>query len=302
MSTQTKRFRILTVARHQRRKKNKKNECRNICTTAEILMGSLLFCNHTQLHSRRKRLAKKGLKPQDSPYYDPVKNPHGMPPDEEELKRAAKVGLQGGVRRKIPRPDGAPPPPRAPVPPPPRSAPPPDAELVPHPRPDLLIKAEQERARRQADAQAARDRRSALQLAQANADGATGANAIAVPQRPGSIGPPTAPTTSTTSTTTTTSNPAAAAAATAAAAAAEADDAGDSAKLRVDPAALRLVPVELRVAFICLRSSICNPYVHTRHDNLLVALDCVARETCSNRDDNDCDDCNVNVVVEQQRN
>jgi hypothetical protein len=28
----------------------------------------------------RKRLAKKGLKPEDSPYFNPITNPFGLPP------------------------------------------------------------------------------------------------------------------------------------------------------------------------------------------------------------------------------
>jgi hypothetical protein len=96
-----------------------------------------------RLAKHKRRLAKKGLAPQDSPFYDAVSNPFGLPPTrEEEAANLRQQRLSTAAARKPPRPPGPPPPARATrfIPPLPREPWPTNAPVVPHPRQDLLDK------------------------------------------------------------------------------------------------------------------------------------------------------------------
>jgi hypothetical protein len=121
-----------------------------------------------RLDKHKKRLARKGLKPQDSPHYDAVANPWGLPPLDNEAASSKKGPKRPPLAaHKPPRPPGDPPAVSALVPrfiPPMPSEPwPHDAAIVPHPRQDLIEKdaidrlvRESERQFRQAERTAAR--------------------------------------------------------------------------------------------------------------------------------------------------
>jgi hypothetical protein len=192
---------------------------------------------------RRKKLAKKGLKPEDSPYYHPVMNPHGMPPAENSLAPTAGAQTDSNTqRRRIPRPEGAPPPPRPFVPPPPRSAPPAGSELVPHPRPDLIEKTELEQHRKKVELAIRMEQRA---VAQQIAAAAVGAVTGSVPTPASSANAVPTPAVLTGAASVSKSAPSS----TAAAAAVTSDDMADDGKpsLMVDSAALKFVPTALRV-------------------------------------------------------
>jgi hypothetical protein len=123
-----------------------------------------------RLAKHKRKLAKKGLKPQDSPYYDAVSNPWGLPPlESDDSGKKRRVAGPGGAQRKPPRPAGEPPAidqrgvASRFIPPMPSEPWPQDAAIVPHPRQDLIEKEsidrmvrESERQFRQAERIAAR--------------------------------------------------------------------------------------------------------------------------------------------------
>lgn len=125
-----------------------------------------------RLEKHKRKLAKKGLKPQDSPYFDAVSNPWGLPPLESETSKKRRA--PSAAHRKPPRPDGEPPAielrgvaPRF-IPPMPSDPWPQDAAIVPHPRQDLVEKESVDRMVRESERQFRQAQRAAARFASSN--------------------------------------------------------------------------------------------------------------------------------------
>mmetsp|Transcript_18104 Transcript_18104/g.31618 ORF Transcript_18104/g.31618 Transcript_18104/m.31618 type:complete len:317 (-) Transcript_18104:24-974(-) len=131
-----------------------------------------------RLTKHKKRLARKGLKPEDSPFFNPITNPYGLPPKKVESSSSGAGHVAGAGPRKPPRPPGMPPPPRPFIPPAPRQAPPPGADVVPHPRPDLIQKETFERERKQFEYEQRAAYRQQMRIASGEADADTSAPTV----------------------------------------------------------------------------------------------------------------------------
>jgi hypothetical protein len=135
-----------------------------------------------RLAKHKKRLARKGLKPQDSPYYDAVSNPWGLPPleDSSSTNKSKKKVITIGPGGKPARPPGNPPPMATSIrfiPPLPSEPWPQDAPIVPHPRQDLIEKDAIDRLVRESERQFRHAERIASNNANNNNNN-TAANAV----------------------------------------------------------------------------------------------------------------------------